>query len=250
MAGALGITGADNGEPFIPGFQLADIAGGSYMTMNALTAALYKREKTGKGEYIDIAMTDSVLPFIALPFAAQQTGGGNFERGKFQLSGGQANYNIYKCSDAKYLALGSLEPKFWNTVCDKLNKPEWKEKIIADDATQQNIKKELQEIFLQKTREQWLSFFSNDDICLTPINELDEIATDKYLNERKLFVDFKIGDKDFKTIAQPVKFASVTGDNNWIAPQLGEDTYTILKELSLTDDKINELKRSNIIKTQ
>ena len=250
MAGALGITGADNGEPFIPGFQLADIAGGSYMTMNALTAALFKREKTGIGEYIDIAMTDSVLPFIALPFAAQQTGGDNFKRGKFQLSGGQANYNIYICSDAKYLALGSLEPKFWNTVCDKLNKPEWKEKIIADDATQQSIRKELQNIFLQKTREQWLSFFSNDDICLTPINDLDEIATDKYLNERKLFVDFKIGGKDFKTIAQPVKFASVTGDNNWIAPQLGEDTCTILKELSLTDDKITELKRSNIIKTQ
>ena len=250
IAGALGITGDENGEPFIPGFQLADIAGGSYMTMNAVTAALYKREKTGTGDYIDIAMTDSVLPFLALPFADYQATGNSDIRGKFQLSGGQANYNIYKCSDGKYLALGSLEPKFWNTVCDKLGKPEWQEKIIAGKTIQQDIKTELREIFLQKTREQWLIFFHNDDICLTPVNELDELATDKYLNERKLFVDSQVGDKSFKTIAQPIKFASGNSDDHWIAPQLGEDTHAILSELKYTDETINALLKENIIKTR
>jgi crotonobetainyl-CoA:carnitine CoA-transferase CaiB-like acyl-CoA transferase len=249
MAGALGITGDENGEPVIPGFQLADIAGGSYMTMNAVTAALYKREKTGKGDYIDIAMTDSVLPFIALPFAEQQVTQRTHSRGKFQLSGGQANYNILKCSDGKYLALGSLEPKFWNAVCNRLNKPEWQEKIIGDEATQTAIRNELKEIFIQKTRSEWLDFFSKDDICLTPINELNEVADDKYLNERNLFVNFQLGETQIKTIGQPIKFASGSDANNWIAPQLGEDSCTILKELQLSDEKINELIDKNIVKT-
>lgn len=72
IAGALGITGAANGDITIPGFQLADIAGGSYMAMNAVTAALYQRERTGKGEWIDVAMTDAAVPFTALQFAAYQ----------------------------------------------------------------------------------------------------------------------------------------------------------------------------------
>ena len=248
IAGALGITIDDDLEPVIPGFQLADIAGGSYMTINAVTAALYKREKTNTGDYIDIAMTDSVLPFLALPFAEYQANS-NRRKGKFQLSGSQANYNTYKCNDGKFLALGSLEPKFWNSVCDKLGKPQWKEKIIGDPATQNEIKKELQHIFLQKSRSEWLTFFSEEDICLTPVNDMSEIGSDAYLNERKLFIDFELGGKQIKTIAQPIKFESGSDPNNWIAPKLGEDTYAILKELDLTDEKIRELITQNIVKT-
>jgi crotonobetainyl-CoA:carnitine CoA-transferase CaiB-like acyl-CoA transferase len=69
------------------------------------------------------------------------------------------------------------------------------------------------------------------------------------LNDRNLFIDFRLGDKLIKTIAQPIKFASIIGSDNWIAPQLGEDSYTILKELALSDEKINELIKENIIKT-
>lgn len=250
IAGALGITGDENGDPVIPGFQLADIAGGSYMAINAVTAALYQRERTQKGQYIDIAMTDSVLPFIALPFAEYQVAGNKHRRGKFQLSGGQANYNVYKCSDGKYISLGSLEPKFWNVVCDKLGKPEWQEKIIGDENIQANIKRELQEIFMQKDRDEWLKLFSNDNICITPINDLSEVGTDQYLNERKMFVDFHIGGKQVKTIAQPIKFDDQTTSENWVAPRLGEDTYSILKELNYPDEKINDLITRSIVKTK
>jgi crotonobetainyl-CoA:carnitine CoA-transferase CaiB-like acyl-CoA transferase len=69
------------------------------------------------------------------------------------------------------------------------------------------------------------------------------------LNERNSFIDFQLGGKKIKTIAQPIKFSSVTVANNWIAPQLGEDTFTILKELSMTDERINELIDLNIVKT-
>jgi alpha-methylacyl-CoA racemase len=248
IAGALGTTIDADGEPVIPGFQLADIAGGSYATISAVTAALYQREKTGLGGYIDIAMTDSVLPFIALPYAEYQANN-TLRKGKFQLSGSQANYNTYKCSDGKYLALGSLEPKFWNAVCTKLDKPDWQDKILSNTETQLSIRKEMQSIFLKKTRDEWISFFAADDICLTPINELSEIGADKYLNERNMFVDFNIGDRQIKTIAQPIKFQNSKTSENWIAPKLGEDSYSILKELNLSDEKINELIDKSTIKT-
>lgn len=248
ISGALGVTGDAGGRPVIPGFQLADIAGGSYMAMNAVTTALYRREKTGMGEWLDIAMTDSVLPFLALPFAEQQALGKGHTRGKFQLSGGQANYNVYECSDGKYVALGSLEPKFWNKVCERLGRPEWREQILAGVEVQEQIQKELQNIFLTKTRTEWLAFFQKDDVCLTAINDLDELTTDPYLRERKLFVDFDLGSKTFSTIATPVRHEGMT-DQHWQAPHLGEDTIAILRESGISDDQINHLIKENTIRT-
>lgn len=248
ISGALGVTGDPQGRPVIPGFQLADIAGGSYMVMNAVTTALYRREKTGTGEWLDVAMTDSVLPFLALPFAEQQALGKAHTRGKFQLSGGQANYNVYECSDGKYVALGSLEPKFWNKVCDRLGKPEWREQILGGPEVQEGIQKELQNIFLTKTRTEWLAFFQKDDVCLTAINELDELTSDPYLRERKLFVDFDLAGKTFSTIATPVRHEGMA-DHHWQAPKLGEDSIAILRESGTSDDQINHLIKENTIRT-
>jgi crotonobetainyl-CoA:carnitine CoA-transferase CaiB-like acyl-CoA transferase/putative sterol carrier protein len=248
IAGMLSVTGDETGKPVIPGFQLADIAGGSYMAVNAVTAALFKRERTKTGEWLDVAMTDSVLPFMALPFAEYQATGNKHARGKFQLAGGQANYNIYQCSDGKYLALGSLEPKFWNKVCERLDKPDWREKVIGGNDVQMAIKKQLQEIFITKPRSEWIAFFAKDDICLTPVNDLDELASDVYLNERKLFIDFDVNGKTFKTIASPVRFESTGASNNWIAPRLGEDTYNILIESGMDESQIKNLIKKNIIK--
>lgn len=248
ISGALGVTGDAQGRPVIPGFQMADIAGGSYMAMNAVTTALYRREKTGTGEWLDVAMTDSVLPFLALPFAEQQALDKGHTRGKFQLSGGQANYNVYECSDGKYVALGSLEPKFWNKVCARLGKPEWRGQILARPEVQEVIQKELQHIFLTKTRTEWLAFFEKDDVCLTPINELDELTSDAYLRERKLFVDFDLAGRTFSTIATPVHHEGMT-DQHWQAPKLGEDSIAILREAGLPDEQINHLIKENTIRT-
>ena len=249
IAGLLGITGTAEGGPVIPGFQAADVAGGSYMAMNAVTAALYQRERTGAGQYIDLSITDCMLPFMALPFAEYQAIGKRQGIGQFQLSGGQANYNIYKCGDGKYIALGSLEPKFWDKICLKLNHPEWRERIINDAEGHKQIRQELQEIFQTKTRDEWCLFFADSDACISPINELDEIADDPHLNERKLFTSFQVGDKMIKTIAQPVRFAGNTHIENWIAPQLGEDTVAILREMNWSDERIKELIHAKIIKT-
>jgi crotonobetainyl-CoA:carnitine CoA-transferase CaiB-like acyl-CoA transferase len=86
-------------------------------------------------------------------------------------------------------------------------------------------------------------------VCLTPINDLDELAADPYLNERKMFVDFDLHGKIFKTIASPVRFASTGEGDDWIAPALGEDTYTILREAAWDDTAIKTLITQNIIKT-
>ncbi|MDB5284885.1 MAG: carnitine dehydratase [Bacteroidota bacterium] len=249
VAGALGITGAENGDPVIPGFQLADIAGGSYMAMNAVLAALYQRERTGKGDFVDVAMTDAVVPFSVMQFAYQQGLKKEPGRGKYELSGGIANYNVYKCKDDKYVALGSLEPKFWNNFCAKIGREDWTQAFLKKGEELQTLKQEVRSYFLAKTREEWLEYFKNDDICLTPVNELSELENDKYLNERNMFVENEhpaVG--KYKTINQPLKFKQSKFDNNWNAPGLGDDTETVLKEIGYSAKDLVDLKGKGLIK--
>ena len=249
IAGALGITGIKDCPPVIPGFQLADIAGGSYMAMNAVTAALYHREKTGKGDHVDVSMTDAALPFTALQFAYQQGLKKEPGRGNFELTGAIPNYNIYECSDGKYVALGSLEPKFWNAFCEKLDKKDWSTAFLKKGEELVAIKIEVQQLFKSKTRGEWVDFFKDEDICLTVVNDLSELEHDPYLNERNMFLTNEhpaVG--KYKTINQPLKFNQTAFDNNWNAPELGDDTSAILAALNYDDKQITELKESGVIK--
>lgn len=251
IAGALGITGITGGAPVVPGFQLADIAGGSYMAMNAVMAALYQREKTGKGEWVDVSMTDAALPLSALQFAYQQGTKQGIGRGEYELSGGLANYNVYKCADGKYIALGSLEPKFWNKFCARAGKPEWQTEFVKKGEALDNLKRDVAAFFVTKTRSEWVEYFKLDDICLTVINELDELEHEPYLNERGMFVQNEhpsVG--KYKTINQPLKFKETTFDNNWNAPELGSDSASILKELNYTDAQIAEMQSKGVVKTK
>ena len=251
VAGALGITGTSGGAPVIPGFQLADIAGGSYMAMNAVTAALYQREKTGKGDYVDVSMTDAALPFTAMQFAYQQGLKKEPGRGNFELSGALPNYNVYECADGKYVALGSLEPKFWNRFCDKVGRKDWSSAFLKKDEELEVIKSDVRQLFKSKTREEWLHFFKNEDICITTVNELSELEHDQYLNERNMFLNNEhpaIG--KYKTINQPLKFKQTSFDNNWNAPELGDDSSSILKDLKYDEKRISELTGKGIVKTK
>ena len=249
IAGALGITGLENEGPVIPGFQLADIAGGSYMAMNAVMAALYQLEKTHKGEFVDVAMTDAVLPFAAMQFAYNQGLKKEPGRGKYELAGGIANYNVYECNDGKYVALGSLEPKFWHNFCTKINKPDWADGFLKKGEELQKLKSEVKQFFLGKSRAEWLEFFKEEDICLTAVNELSELENDKYLKERNMFVENEhpaVG--KYKTINQPLKFKETKFDNNWNAPGLGDDTESVLKEIGYADNDLSDLRKRGLIK--
>jgi crotonobetainyl-CoA:carnitine CoA-transferase CaiB-like acyl-CoA transferase len=122
-------------------WQILPVA--AYMAMNAILAALFQRERRGVGEHLDIAMADAVVPMTALPFAEYQAKGKVTERGAFQLSGGLANYNVFRCADGKFIALGSLEPKFWNQICAALNKPEWANVVLEGKSAHDAVKIQL-----------------------------------------------------------------------------------------------------------
>jgi crotonobetainyl-CoA:carnitine CoA-transferase CaiB-like acyl-CoA transferase len=170
IGGILGNTGEKDGPPVIPGIQIADLVGGGLYAVIGILTALVAREKTGQGQYIDISMLDGVVSLIpdaaALYFAEGQPPG----RGERRLTGGLPQYQVYRTKDGKYLAVGALEEKFWANLCHGIGKPEWAEKIPREnDPRCAEIKKEMAEIFLTKTRKEWIDILMFRDTCVAPV---------------------------------------------------------------------------------
>lgn len=218
-AGILGLNKDETGKPVMPGFQLADVGGGSYMALTACTAALYERERTGMGKFIDVSMANAVAPLLALPLASQQAQGKTIT----ELGGGIANYNIYACADGKYIALGALEPKFWIGFCKVIDKPEWEGRIAMQDPTSaQQLKADLEAVFAQKPAADWEVIGNAADVCITVIRDLQDLTSDSFLKATNAFNAVDVNGQPIYTVALPVNFS---GKANTMpsAPFLGED---------------------------
>ncbi len=222
-SGILGLTG-DIEKPVIPACQTADIAGGSYPAIVACLSALWARERTGKGQFVDVSMTDCALPMLSMQFGDLLNADLIPQRGEPMLSGGLANYNIYQCKDGRWIVMGSLEPKFWKKTCILFGKPEWESRITPNPDTIDELKKDLELIFKTKTRDEWIKEAEAYDSCLSPVLELDEVPNDKHLQERGMFLEMEHPEYGkIKTVNQPFKFHGTPAQPSWAAPLMGED---------------------------
>lgn len=232
VAGVLGVTGKSN-EPIVTGVQLADISGGSYMCVIATLSAIYARSKTGKGQQVDVAMTDAVMPLLTAiyqPNTSNQLLSWQNARGNFALSGGLPNYGVYQTSDQKFIALGTLEPKFWQKFCTLIGKPDWMMFIIPENEEKANdYKNQISELIASQTRDYWVDLGTKNDILITAVNELDELHNDPQLQAREMILEEEhpLAGK-FKSIGIPLKFSETPAKPSWVAPELGEDTRDIL----------------------
>ncbi len=243
MSGLLANIGTKE-RPVIPGVQIADVSG-SYAAVSGCLAALLQRSKTGEGQHVDISMTESAMPFATLIHAASWADGRNIERENFQLSGELVNYNVYETADAKFVALGALEPKFWVTFCDAVNKPEWKNKTFAPADEIQKLKEEVSVLFKSKTRAEWEQFSELHDVCLSPVLENSELAQNKNLIHRKMIVT--TGSKKLNTIGAAIKFSESENQAPEPAPKLGADTTKILSETGFSTEEINSFRAKGFI---
>lgn len=163
-----------NGDPFISAAQLADVAGGSMMALNATTSALLHRERTGEGQQVDVSMTHNVSVLQTMRIAEElNTGTSNG-----YLSGRLASYNIYKCSDGRHVALGALEPKFWQKFCNLMGHPEWSGRLmeikLIDEVAAQ---------FATQPMQFWVEKLEKEGVCLSPVLTVQEAAAHTLFND-------------------------------------------------------------------
>ncbi|MHA1380462.1 MAG: CaiB/BaiF CoA transferase family protein [Candidatus Helarchaeota archaeon] len=237
-------------KPIVPGLQIGDMFGGGLHAVIGILTALIAREKTGRGQYIDIAMMDGTLSFLPMVLSAYLIDNIKKDPTTFNLSGGIPNYWIYKCKDGKYITIGALEPKFYNNLLKVLGAKEISKQEAEDKGktVQDLMFKQFQELFLTKTRDEWVEELNKVDTCVAPMNELWEVEDNPQVKARKMIIDVPIGEgQTMKQIGFPIKMSDTPAKILFVAPPFSQHTIDILKELGYNDEEIKVLKKKKVI---
>lgn len=190
QTGALSAIGYRDRPPVAPLNLVADFGGGSMFVLLGIVAALYERERSGKGQVIDAAMVDGVSILAQMAWTMKSTGSLKDERESFMLDGGAPFYRTYETSDGKYMAVGAIEPQFFAQLLDGLG-------LSTDDVPNQldaaafpAVHKLFADKFAGKTRDEWTEIFADTDACVTPVLTWREAAQNEHLRARSTLVTF------------------------------------------------------------
>lgn len=243
IAGILSINLGPDRRPAIPGIAGADMLS-SMMTLSALLMALLRRTETGVGDYIDVAMADSLVAANAnnmgTVFAEKRPPDIDHER----ALGGYAMYGIYSTSDDRHVVLGGSEMHFAEAVLNKLGRPDLLELCRPPPGPRQNpVKDFLRETFRTRTQAEWVKLFDGVNAAFAPVKNLREAADDPQLRYRKMFVEDERG---WEHIGIPMKFKNEPGQLKFEFASLGEHTEVLLKELGYNAGAIAALKDAGV----
>ena len=235
-SGILSLTGFKDTGPCIPGIQIGDISGSLNAAIGILLA-LHHREKTGKGQYIDISITDSLTAMLPIPAGWHWTYGKPPERGNWLLGHRYAWYNVYQCKDGKYITMGALELRFWKTICEYFGVPQYIA-LQYDENKQEELLSFFRQKFAEKSRNEWLDIFKDTDVCIGSVSDVDEVLYGENVQHREMMAEIKTSDKKaVPVLGIPIKLSETPGSLRTPPPRFGENTDAVLKELGLAQNE-------------
>jgi len=246
-AGVLDLMGEPDRPPSIPGIQIADIAAGGMNAAIGILLALFAREKTGRGQYIDISMTDGMVGFLPVALYFRQLTGKDPRRADAPLSHRYACYNTYETADGRFLSIGAVENRFWKRLCDHLDVAEYGT-LQYDDSRRREILEFMRSTFKKKTLDEWNTELADLEICWGRVQTFSEVLDDPLFREREMILELqgKAGEKQ-TAIGVPVKLSDTPGSVRSVAPDFGENTPAVLKELGYSEKEIKEFAEAEVI---
>ncbi|WP_409299735.1 CaiB/BaiF CoA transferase family protein [Peribacillus sp. SCS-155] len=250
ISGIMGISGRKESGPTLFGTQVADIAGGSLHSIIGILSAVVYRNNTGKGQYIDISMTDSCFSMNSM------LGAGYIAIGQMeplsegtQLTGGNL-YDFYRTRDGRYLSVGSLEPKFRKSLCDAIGRPDLFPMACSPDGSEEHaqFKSILKDIFVTRDFSEWCHIFHQFEACVEPVLSFAEACEHPQLQAREMIVEIPDGRGGMqKQIATPIKGSAFSPVLSHIGSEIGQDTDHILINMGFSETKIKELRDKKTI---
>ena len=175
----MALAGVLNSQ-IMPSIQWADLAGGGLWAASSILAALQNSKR--KALHLDISMTDTLQYFNWVHLMMAQTG-----KVFDTFSGVLARYRLYRTSDGRQMALGALEPKFWNRFCDLWGKPSWKDLNGSYPDTELPIHREVEMLFASASFAEWRRRAEGEDICLSPVLNSEEVLASSQLESGAFF---------------------------------------------------------------
>jgi len=247
IGGALGMIGWPGTPPAIPMNIIADFAAGGLYAAFAILAALIARQRTGRGQYVDMAMTDGVISLL-VAIVGQYFGSGVAPRpGQSFLNGAAPFYSVYETRDGRWLSIGSLEPWFWEALCRAMGREDFVPHQMNSDKYPE-IFEHFRQQFKTRTRDEWFEYLKQFDICVAPVYSLDEVFDDPHVRARHMLVELEhptLG--KVQQVGIGAKLSETPGSVRSLAPRRGEHTEEVLLQAGYGKEQIRRLREEGAI---
>ncbi len=200
VGGYLDCTGrSGDGGPALPGATIGDAAGGGMQAVIAILAALVQRAATGEGAYLDVSVADGVVALMSL-YIDEYLATGEIPGPRHNiLTGRYACYDVYRCSDDRWIAVGAIEQHFYANLCRAIDCEQWLA-FQTDDAVQDAIRADFQAAFATKTRAEWVEQLGPIDTCVSEVASVPELVRDAHLRSRSTFVEATAEHQTFEQV--------------------------------------------------
>ncbi len=250
ISGVMSLTGDPDGPPQFCGINVADLTSGGTLT-HGILAALFARERTGKGQLVEVAMLDAIIFQLSGFYGpAYLTDGRNHQR-RGVRSPFIAPYGMFDASDGAFVLVGRTEKQF-SEICRIIGESDWA--VDARFSTgkarllnREILEKELSNRFRKQTRSHWVSTLSAAGVPAAPVNTVGEALTDPHIRQRVVIEQEHPRGGMVHGLANPVRFGGMPIDRYGAAPSFGQHTREVLQNLGFTADEIAALEAAGVV---
>jgi alpha-methylacyl-CoA racemase len=257
LAGVLNLIGEPDRKPIFPLNLVADYGGASMHGALGIMMALFARERTGRGQHVDVSYLDTSLALLAATPNMRffWSDGMAPKRGEGFLGGSYPYYAVYETRDRKYLTIGCTEPWLWENFCKAINRPDFvkfarrpDQFVRAANAEEVACREEIEALIRTRTRDEWYDFLVKADVCVGKVYEPEEVVADPQVQARDMVVEMRHPVHGTVTqFGQPIKLSETPGTMRSVAPYSGEHTDQVLGELGLREADIRSLREKKIV---
>jgi len=257
LAGVLGLIGEPGRKPVIPLNLVADYAGAGMHGALGIVLALYARERTGRGQHVDVAYLDTSVSLLAATPNMRFffSDGLAPRRGEGFLGGSYPYYAIYETRDGKLLTIGCTEPWLWENFCKAIGRPDLTrfarkpdQFVRAANAEEEAARREIEAIIRTRDRDEWFALLTEADVCVGKVYEVEEMVRDPQLNHRRMIVDVEHPKHGrVRQVGVAIKLSDTPGAIRSAAPLPSEHTENVLKDLGLSAADIGRLRETGVI---
>ena len=247
VGGYLDCTGRDlDGRPALPGATIGDAAGGGMQAVMAILAALVQRSATGEGAYLDVSVADGVVALMSLYVDEFFATGAIPGPGHNILTGRYACYDVYRCADDRWIAVGAIEPHFYANLCRAIGCDQWLAHQ-TDDAAQDAVRSDFRAAFATKTRAEWVAQLGPADTCVSEIASVPELVHDAHFRARHVFVDARAaGRGSFEQVGWVLAGMDREQPGPVVRDATATDTDALLQEVGYSATEIAALREEGV----
>jgi alpha-methylacyl-CoA racemase len=257
ISGVLNLIGAVDRPPAIPLNIIADYGGAAMHGVVGILLALYARHRTGRGQHVDVAYLDATISLLAAtPLMANAFADGVLpQRGHGPYTGLYAFYTTYETQDGRRLSVGCSEPWLWENLCTALGRPDLaryyrrlEHLTRAPSLEEASVREQLQAIFLQRTRDDWLAYLADKNVCIGPVNTPAEVFADPQVQHRQMLLEHRTSTGDVvRQAGIALKLSNTPGSVRHLGPRLGQHTDEVLSALGYDEAEKQRLHEQGIV---